>query len=438
MKCTAMARLTLAVAALSVSACSAEDSACDWNGDAGIAGDPWYPIVETQQTACYNNSAEIACPTAGEAFFGQDAQSSSGAQPSYTISGDHLTVHDNVTGLTWQQGYEASPQYWTGAHCACSDLNAAEYGGYTDWRLPAIKELYSIWRGNPGWPYLDANVFAHPTVDSHSIFWSSTKYSGLLESTFDPAATGAEMAFGVNFDTGHIKAYSTNVGPKHLVRCVRGTAYGINDFFDNGDGTITDRATGLMWSQADSRSGMDWQHALAFAQTQSAANYLGHADWRLPSTKELQSLVDYTRSPGATDVTKVGPAIDPLFTSTSITNEAGVADYPWYWASTSAKARENEAYVAAWYVAFGRAVGSDGKDLHGAGAVRFDAKVPGQTGGESRYYNYVRLVRSWTGSSTTPRPSNSAIAPTGPTAPRSGTRSCSLPSSSPTSPILVR
>ena len=201
------------------------------------------------------------------------------------------------------------------------------------------------------------------------------------------------MAFGVNFDTGHIKAYATDVGPTHFARCVRGDSYGVNDFVDNGDGTITDRATGLMWAQADSASGMDWQHALAYAQTQSASKYLGHDDWRLPNTKELQSLVDYTRSPGATDAAHVGPAIDPLFTSTPITNEAGDADYPWYWTSTSVTAQANGAYVFAWYVAFGRAVGSDGKDLHGAGAVRFDAKVIGEPGGESRYVNYVRLVR---------------------------------------------
>ena len=131
-------------------------------------------------------------------------------------------------------------------------------------------------------------------------------------------------------------------GPRHLVRCVRGESYGVNDFVDNGDGTITDQATGLMWAQADSGSGMDWEHALAYAQTQNAANYLGHSDWRLPNTKELQSLVDYTRSPGATDPANVGPAIDPLFSCTAITNEAGDADYPWYWTSTSANAQANE------------------------------------------------------------------------------------------------
>ncbi|MBI5490305.1 MAG: DUF1566 domain-containing protein [Deltaproteobacteria bacterium] len=393
MKCKAIARLISAAAALSFSACNAEAPTCARDGDAGTAGDPWYPIVDTQQTSCYDNSTEIACPAAGEVFFGQDAQFS-GAQPSYTRSGDGLSVHDNVTGLTWQQGYEAS-QYWDDAHCICAALNTPGYGGYTDWRLPTIKELYSLWNASEGWPYIDANFFAYdPSSSPHGIMWSSTKYSGLLESTEDPA-TGAEMAFGVNFSTGHIKAYSIDVGPTHFVRCVRGTAYGVNDFLDNGDGTITDRATGLMWAQADNGAGVDWEDALAHAETQNAASFLGYGDWRLPSVKELQSIVDYTRSPGATDAALVGPAIDPMFTCTPITNEAGAADYPWYWTSTTQNPEPgtDAGYMIAWYVALGRAVGRDGKDLHGAGAVRFDAKVPGPPGGQSRYFNYVRLVR---------------------------------------------
>ena len=346
-----------------------------------------YSIVDTGQTKTYDATEEIPAPSVGQAFYGQDAQFS-GVQPSYTKSSDGLTVKDNVTGLTWQQSYHATPLYWTDAEAVCAALNAETYGGFDDWRLPAIKELYSLWNGGTGWPYVDLNYFAHPTVDSHSIFWSSNKYSGLLESADDPA-TGAEMAFGVNFDTGHIKAYSIDVGPRHLARCVRGDIYGVNNFKTNNDGTITDRATGLMWAQADNGEGVDWSDALAYAQSQNAASFLGYGDWRLPSSKELQSIVDYTRSPGATDSAHVGPAIDPLFSCTGITNEAGDADYPFYWTSTSAIAESGGSYIYAWHLAFGRASGSDGLDLHGAGAVRFDTKVPGQTGG----YNYVRLVR---------------------------------------------
>jgi hypothetical protein len=224
----ALVPLVLAAVALTLSACGGSSPS-----DPALVGDPWYPIVDTGQTSCYDDSTEIACPAAGEAFFGQDAQSS-GTQPSYTKSSDGLTDKDNVTGLTWQQGYEG-PKSWTDAKGVCAAQRSAGLGGYTDWRLPTIKELYSLWNGSKGWPYLDTNYFAHPPVDSHGISWSSTKYAGQLESTGDepPGRIGTDMAFGVNFDTGHIKAYATGgMVPTHFVRCVRGTAYGVNDFLE--------------------------------------------------------------------------------------------------------------------------------------------------------------------------------------------------------------
>jgi PKD repeat protein len=362
-------------------------------GTPGLA----YPIVDTGQSRYFDTESEINAPSDWEPFYGQDAQYV-GTQPSYTTSSDGLTVKDNVTGLTWQKSFDSTAVYWTDAQAKPAALNKAKHGGYSDWRLPTIKELYSLWNGNTGWPYIDTNYFAvsYASQDelSHAIFWSSNKYSGRLESTLD-VNVGAEMAFGVNFGTGHIKAYSAAVGPKHLVRCVRGASYGINSFVKNGDGTITDQATGLMWAEADSGVGMDWEHALDYAQTQNFANFLGFGDWRLPNSKELQSLVDYTRAPGATAQANVGPAIDPLFRCTGITNESGTADYPWYWTSTSAIAQANGAYESAWYVAFGRAVDFSGKDLHGAGAVRFDLKTLGGPARQDaeRVYNYVRLVR---------------------------------------------
>ena len=377
-----------------------------------------YVIADTGQSRSFNAATEISPPAAGQPFCGQDAQFS-GTQPSYTRSSDGLTVKDNVTGLTWQQNFHTRPLYWTKAREVPAALNAARYGGYSDWRLPTIKELYSLWNSSAGWPYIDRTFFAYdPQGVPHTIFWSGNKYSGLLDEKTDAGSLvgAAELAFGVNFDTGHIKAYSTDVGPKHLVRCVRGDIYGVNAFRDNNDGTITDQATGLMWAKNDSGSGMDWEHALAFAQTRNAANYLGHNDWRLPNTKELQNIVDYSRSPGATDPARVGPAIDPLFNCTAITNEAGKADSPYYWTSTTVMPEPRRgmgprrsapstseplpsggaAYIHAWYVAFGRAVDVSGYDLHGAGAVRFDQKITGGPARQDaeRVDNYVRLVRN--------------------------------------------
>ncbi len=360
------------------------------------------PVVDTSQTATYDATSVIAAPAKGQAFYGQDAQFS-GTQPSYTKSSDGLTVKDNVTGLTWQASQTGGDVYWTEAETVPAALNKSSYGGYSDWRLPTIRELYSLWNGNTGWPYIDTNYFSVPYASeqelSHAILWSSTKYTGLLRSSIEgSSAVGAEMAFGVNFGTGHIKAYTTSIGAKHMVRAVRGPIYGTSSFVDNGNGTINNQATGLMWTQSDSGVGMDWEHALAWAQTQNGEKLAGYSDWRLPNTKELQSLVDYTRSAEATAAANVGPAINPLFKISSITNEAGDADYPFFWTSSSARASSTAPFSSAWAVAFGRAVDDSGKDLHGAGAVRFDTKVKATSGTSGqdagRVFNYVRLVRN--------------------------------------------
>jgi hypothetical protein len=83
-------------------------------------------------------------------------------------------------------------------------------------------------------------------------------------------------------------------------------------FVDNGDGTVTDSSTGLMWDQCAAglsgngtcRTGTaatyTWADAFGLATTQSAAKYKGYSDWRLPSAVELMTLVK-----GA-----IGPFID--------------------------------------------------------------------------------------------------------------------------------
>ena len=289
-----------------------------------------YPLVETGQGFCYDNDgAKIDCPAEGEALYGQDAQFT-GNPFSYTDNGDG-TVTDNVTGLIWQQTPDSGNYSWNEAQAYCESL---ELGGIDDWRMPSLKELFSISNFSAGWPYLDMTYFDLTTNESISKdeqYWSDNYYVGKTsEGQYD-------AAFGVNHATGHIKAYPALVtGPMgKRVRCVSGDTYGINEFMDNGDGTITDQATGLMWSQTDSDEGMDWESALAYAQTQNDANYFGYSDWRLPNVKELQSIVDYNYAPDAQDAAYDGPALDPKFSVSGITNEAGLADYPYYWTSTS-------------------------------------------------------------------------------------------------------
>jgi autotransporter-associated beta strand protein len=400
-------------------------------GLVGPALDHAYTIVDTGQMASYDNAGTIAAPTAGQAFYGQDGEIA-GAQPSYTCSSDGLTVYDNVTGLTWQRSADTNgdgsinvsdKMTFTAAQSYPATLNAEHYGGYNDWRLPTIKELYSLinFTGtDPSLlttdtsiltPFINTNYFQFAYGDTSAgervidaQYLSSTQYAAPIL----PSEGG--KLFGVNFADGRIKGYGlmkSGVATVFYVKCVRGnTGYGVNNFVNNGDGTVTDGATGLMWPQADSGAGMNWQDALAWVQTKNAQNYLGHNDWRLPNAKELQSLVDYTRSPDSTS----SAAINALFTCTAITNEAGQADYPWYWTGTT-HINDSGSAAAAVYVTFGRALGyiNNWVDIHGAGAQRSDPKsgslasytyVPygyyksnAPQGDAIRIFDYVRLVR---------------------------------------------
>jgi len=146
-------------------------------------------------------------------------------------------------------------------------------------------------------------------------------------------------------------------------------AYGENDFIDNTDNTVSDLASNLMW-QKDDNDSTGWDDGIARCE---AATTAGFSDWRLPNVKELQSIVDYSRSPD----THSGPAIAPIFNSSSITNEKGETDWAYYWSSTTHVNNNGNGTNGA-YVSFGRGLGNmNGNilDVHGAGSQRSNDKV---------------------------------------------------------------
>ncbi len=382
-----------------------------------------YPVPDTMQDTCYGATDAIDCPAPGEAFYGQDAQVAT-APASYTDNGDG-TVTDNVTGLMWAKTPDLNGDGEILAddklsyEAALTGAETFDLAGHDDWRVPTIKEMYSLmdFRGvDPSGyesddlsglvPFIDRDYFdfAYGDTEAGERLIDSQMASTTLYVSGTNATNDATL-FGVNFADGRIKGYGLKLRGQDktfFVMYVRGdTGYGVNDFADNGDGTVTDASTGLMWSQADSGVAMTWEAALSFAESANAEGYLGHDDWRLPNVKELQGIVDYTRSPDTTD----SPALDPAFESTKIPNEAGQADWGWVWSSTTHANWTDTPGNAGAYVSFGRATGYfDGvwTDVHGAGAQRSDPKTgdpadypegEGPQGDAKRIYNFVRLVR---------------------------------------------
>ncbi len=403
--------------------CSPEDAQASENDGGSKKTEPvvetiTYPIVDTAQDTAYDNYGSIMTNLQpGQQFYGQDSHYQSN-EPSYRDNGDG-TVTDLVTGLMWMKS--PGDKKYPGE--AFDEIENFEYAGYKDWRIPTIKELYSLilFTGITGMsesdsiPYIDTDYFEFEYGDTSvgyrmidSQYLSSTRY-------VSTTMYGDTTYFGVNFADGRIKGYPADENEysrkKFYFLYVRGNSdYGVNKFQDNGDDTIIDRATGLMWMKYDSgyfQAGdledgtLNWAQALEWAENMTFA---GYSDWRLPNAKELQSIVDYTRSPATTGTAAINPS---YFRVTD--------DESYYWTSTThLDGPADIRGMRAAYIAFGRAMGYmpeypgsdylEYMDVHGAGAQRSDPKSGdpddpmyewghGPQGDDIRIYNYVRLVR---------------------------------------------
>ena len=121
----------------------------------------------------------------------------------------------------------------------------------------------------------------------------------------------------------------------HYVRAVCGGQIGAfvdsvipGRMSDNGDGTVTDKGTGLMWQQEESGD-MTWAEALTYCENLQLA---GYDDWRLPNRNELQSIIDYQ-------------VYNPAVNTIAFPN---VSSFGAYWSSSSYASNLD----AAWYVDF--------------------------------------------------------------------------------------
>ena len=266
-----------------------------------------FKLPDTGQTTCYDQVGNvISCPAPGEPL-AQDGSYS--INPLSYTDNDNGTVTDNNTGLVWQQEDDGKTYNWyqaSGTYNAtynptlqdvCGTLNL---GGHSDWRLPAKKELMSI--VDYGIPYsgptIDTTYFPNTKSD---YYWSSTAY-----------AREPYLAWTVLFYYGGVYPSDKN-SYGFYVRCVRGGPQQ-QSFVDNGNGTVTDSETGLMWQQGEAAY-MTWGSALSYCEGLSLAE---NSDWRLPNIKELESLTDDTRH---------DPAIDPAYFPNAYASN--------YWSSTS-------------------------------------------------------------------------------------------------------
>ncbi len=341
---------------------------------------------------CFDGANMVACTVANtgdaaafprqDARFGRDSAQANGVLPPKTGGGiagfdftkvandgsvqnsavavgnnptDWKCTRDNVTGLLWSAVTENSGNivawnqttflgYVTAAN---SETLGGGTGrcGKTGWRLPTERELHSIVNhGATAAPHTVTGYFPNITAGT-SIYWSD-------ESRIDaesPCGSPNNCAWAVAFDTG--EAWSATKASTYRVMLVsdEGAATPAASFTDNGNGTVSDNVTGLMWMKcsrgtayqpgtndcaAGTLQGFNWQAALAEAvAANGSGGTFGYTDWRLPNTKELETLMRYD----------LNPTIDQAFFPLPILQAA-----PWgqFWSSTIATASIANAFYA--------------------------------------------------------------------------------------------
>lgn len=232
------------------------------------------------------------------------------------------TVTDRKTGLMWVKnaGISEFPLTWKEAFEFTEDLNRDAHGGFTDWRLPNRRELFS----------LVSHENINPTLDSgHS-------FVNVFQGYYWTASTCARVpaqAWYVHFGGG--KVYRGMKYASNMVWPVREPSPGrvqipfsgqAHCFDENGDaapcekhplqhgalssgipwpaprfevanGYILDRLTGLTWTRkacSDARF-LTWKDAHEVIAGMNQRHAYGFSDWRVPAIRELESLADLGR-----------------------------------------------------------------------------------------------------------------------------------------------
>jgi len=269
-------------------------------------------LNDSGMNQCLNSAnALVACSASDLA--GQDGQLGRDAQAltnnstdgrvgfSYAVTAtDCLT--DKVTGLVWDKA-SASASTLAAAQGLPAAANAAVRCGRSDWRLPTADELMSL---------VDAGISSGARIDPQ--FGTTAAVPAWSASAY---AADTRAAWVVDFGSGAV-AFETATNPlakTFAARLVAGAAptapacdeAATDRYTEHGNGTVTDKRTGLMWQQCvDGLSGTscgtgsatthaNFGAALARAtavNNDSAGAGRGFSDWRVPNRNELASLVN--------------------------------------------------------------------------------------------------------------------------------------------------
>jgi len=294
-------------------------------------------LARTGQTTCYD-SAGTVIPCSGT---GQDGETQTGIAwpvPRFTDNGNG-TITDNLTGLVWLKKADCfGNTTWSQALSNANGLangscGLADGSNAGDWRLPNAVELGSLLHTGesdtaawlisqgfdnvvqPGWYWSSTTVVSNP-IGAFSIYFNASAGDAFNEGLKAPYSIArAWPVRGVSsgpeklWKTGQQNCFADNgsiipcSGTGQDGELQEGVSWPTPRFTDNGDGTVTDNLTGLVWlKNADCYSTVSsWGTALTLVNglgngTCGLSDNSAAGDWRLPNVKEFFSLGDFSQS----------------------------------------------------------------------------------------------------------------------------------------------
>ncbi len=233
----------------------------------------------------------------------------------FFINKNALITSDTVTGLMWQRT-DGGEMTFENAAKYCDTLTL---GGYTDWRLPTPHEAFSILNLQNNKPALDTKFFSKTAAE---YWWTSAKQSDDVSKIW---CTNAGGGIGNHPKSETISAGGTKPFHVRAVRDVKTPTTIAAHFTDNGNGTITDNLTNLLWQKTPNTTASTWEDALKYAENLTFAST---SDWRLPNIKELQSINDESAiKPSINKTFFPSIGVTKFWSSTSLPNQTTKA---WY------------------------------------------------------------------------------------------------------------
>ncbi len=285
------------------------------------------------------------------------------------------TVTDALTGLIWLKDAGClAPAVWATALAEANQL-ASGACGLTDgskagqWRLPNLNELESVVDASASNPvFSTGNPFKNI---AQAIYWSSTSYFGgqggspqawairmtdsrfINDSVNNLKNSSANQVWAVKgAGGGTIKLPATGMFPVFAAGDDGSVRAGVMApyprFIDNGNGTVTDLVTGLIWLKLANCIQGDWPSALAAVHS-LASGQCGLTDgsaagsWRTPNRNEMQSLSDrmegnHSQFFNQTDYNTNGSVFQLAILTNFVTSQ-------YYWTSTTDAANTADAWT---------------------------------------------------------------------------------------------